>query len=496
MATVFASPANELVVAKPFGPTVRIPDPAKGSNGWYTNEAGVTETLFMLDFEMNPAPWLAQSYQNTGPCTWEIQLKKGIRFHDHTDVTADAVKWSFTRLIDENSPVFNKRIRELLDIKQITIKDDQALVFETRKPNAAFIYDLTSPATAIISPAGISKNIFGTGPFMLELVSPKEKMVVNRFDRYWGKKSPLAKVYLNIIQNPATRMLAFESGQVDLVVNFPEMDAKRLELQKDVKIFSTPTNRLCFFFVRTADGPLADPRIRMALNYVINRREIIDTVLSQFGGKISASVFPDFLPWCNRDLAPYPYDLEKAKVLLAEAGAKDSDHDGILEINGAPLLLNAWTYEGRAAMKPLLELIQVQLLKAGIATELKVTKKGSPINRAMQKGEVHLGLQMWNVAPQGDPDFFLSNLFVSHAAANYMGYENHEIDDLVKKGKATFDPEKRRKIYNRIQEIIYNESPVIVLFHKSMITAAHENVRGYRVHPAEKYILSPEIYKQ
>jgi peptide/nickel transport system substrate-binding protein len=120
LAAAFASSSGELHVAKPFGPTVTIPDPAKGSNGWYTNEAGVTETLFMLDFEMNPAPWLADSFQHTGPCTWEIRLKTGIRFHDHTQVTADAVQWSINRLIDENSPVFNKRIKELLDIKKIT----------------------------------------------------------------------------------------------------------------------------------------------------------------------------------------------------------------------------------------------------------------------------------------------------------------------------------------------------------------------------------------
>ena len=493
---VLASSTKIMAVAKPFGPAVRIPDPAKGSNGWYTNEAGVTETLFMLDFEMNPVPWLAQSYINTSPCTWEIRLKKGIRFHDLTAVTPDAVKWCFNRLVDENSLMFNKRIKELLDIKHITVKDAQTLVFETCQPNAAFINHLTEPATAIVSPSGTNKNIFGTGPFMLESVSPKENMIVTRFDKYWGAKPLLEKVYLNIIRNPATRMLAFESGQVDLAVNFPEMDANRIKARENVNILTSPTNRLCFFFVRTADGLLSDPRIRMALNYAIDRQEIVDTVLSGFGGKIGASVFPDILPWCNRNLSPYPHDLEKAKTLLAEAGAGDANQDGIVEINGTSLVLNAWTYEGRAAMKPVLELIQVQLAKAGIGTRLKVTQKGSPINRAMQKGEVHLGLQMWNTAPQGDPDFFLSNLFVSHAAANYMGYENHEIDELVKKGKATFDPAERKNIYDRVQEIIYNESPVIVLFHKSMITAVHDRVSGYRIHPAEKYLLTPKIYKQ
>ncbi|MDL1987702.1 MAG: ABC transporter substrate-binding protein, partial [Deltaproteobacteria bacterium] len=134
---------------------------------------------------------------------------------------------------------------------------------------------------------------------------------------------------------------------------------------------------------------------------------IVDAVLAGIGGEVGASVFPKILPWNNRNLQPYLYNPDKASELLTEAGAKDNNGDGILEINGRPLLLNIWTYEERASLKPVLELVQMQLQKIGIATKLKVTKKGSPINYAMKKGEVHLNLQMWNVALQGDPYYFI-----------------------------------------------------------------------------------------
>ena len=85
---------KELVIAKPFGPSVKVPYPAKGSNGWYTSEAGVTETLFILDFDLNLQPWLVKSFKNINPLVWEIQLKKGILFHDNTPLQSGQNKLS------------------------------------------------------------------------------------------------------------------------------------------------------------------------------------------------------------------------------------------------------------------------------------------------------------------------------------------------------------------------------------------------------------------
>jgi peptide/nickel transport system substrate-binding protein len=271
---------------------------------------------------------------------------------------------------------------------------------------------------------------------------------------------------------------------------------KRLLSRKDIRIYSKPTNRLCFLFTRVADGPLKNPEIRKAINYAINRQEIIDTVLAGVGGKVGASIFPETLPWCNRDLQAYPYDPDKARSLLAGAGAVDSNKDGTLEIAGQPLVLNMWTYEGRASLKPILELIQSQLSRVGIHTNLKVTRTGSPINQAMKKGEVNLNLQMWNSAPEGDPDYFISNVFKANAGSNFMGYSNQELDKLTESGKTTFDPAKRKIIYDRIQEIIYNDNPVIVLFYKNMISATYAYVGGFRIHPAEKYLLTPDLYRK
>lgn len=490
----YASESKRLIIAKPFGISVKDPDPAKGYNGWHTNESGVTETLFVLNFNMNIEPWLAKSFKNINPLVWQIKLRKGIKFHDNTPMNALSVKWSIERVINEKSSVFNKRIHGLLNIRSIHTKNNYTLIFKTNEPNAAFIYDLTSSGTGIIGYSSKKGKIIGTGPFILKEVVPNEQIIVTRFDKYWRGKPNLAEAHLKIIRNPTTRMLAFEAGQVDLALDFPENDAKRIKSRKNTNIIHKPTNRLCFLFLRVADGPLADPYIRKAINYAIDRQEIVDMVLAGIGGEVSASIFPKFFPWNNRSLWPYPYDPVKASKLLLKAGAIDSNGDGILEIGSKPLILNAWTYEGRPSLKPTLELLQVQLARVGIGLKLKVTQKGSPINLAMKKGKVHLNLQMWNTAPQGDPDYFISNIFTRDAVSNFMGYYNSELEVLARKGKETFNQKKRKKIYNRIQKIIFDESPIIVLFHKSMVSAVYDYVKNYRVHPAEIYLLTPKLF--
>ncbi len=492
-ALALASGEKGLRLGVSWGPDSNPPDPAKGWDGWYCNEIGMTETLLVLDFDQKLVPKLAESFRNLTPTTWEIKLRNGVKFHDGLPLNAKAVKFSFARILDEKSPVFNERLRNLLGLKSISVKDDYTVRFETKKPVASFAYKLADPGLGILSPKSGPKGIYGTGPFKFSLMIPDEKVVVERFDGYWGKKAGLPSVSFVINKDPQAKMLAFEAGDLDVLGQFPEMDVQRVKGDKRFQIHNRETNRVCYFITRLQKGPLANPDIRLALNYAVDRREVVDVVLSGVGGVVGASVFPKVLPWSNSKLKPYPYDPAKAKELLAKAGAVDSDKNGVLEYKGAPLSLKIWTYEGRPSLRPTVELVQAQLKRVGIDSQIRVVKSTSTCEEAIRKDEADLVLYMANSAPQGDPDYFVTTWLGPESSLNYNRYQNKELGGLLKKGRISFDPAERKKIYDRIQEIIYRESPVIVMFHTAKVAASWSHVKNYRIHPAEIYVITPEI---
>jgi peptide/nickel transport system substrate-binding protein len=485
-----------LTIAMPLGPSIRNVDPAVGWNSTIASQSGITETLAVLDSQLNLKPWLAESYRNLTSTIWEVKLRQDVKFHDGLPMDAKAAKWSFDRIIDEKSKTFNVRAQKRLDLKSISVIDDYTLNFETNNACAFFLYKLASPDTAIISPRSNPMVIYGTGPYMLSSCVPKEKMDVCRFDDYWRGKPKLGKIHFKYVLDTQTRMLAFESGQVDIATDFPETDAQRIQSRDGVKILHRVTHRLCFFFVRVKDGPLANGLVRKALNHAINRQEIVDTVLSGLGGEVAASIYPRSFLWYNNDLTPNSYDPRGAREYLFKAGAVDSNGDGILELNGRDLLLNLWTYEGRPVLRLTAELVQAQLRNVGIGTRIRVTQKSSAIDRAMSRGDVQLNLQLWNVCPQGEPNYFISLVLADDAELNCMGYANPKLNDLFKEASSTFSLEEGKNLYHRIQQIISDDSPVIPLFYESQVVAIRDYVRNLQIHPAEIYFVSSELSRE
>ncbi len=487
---------NVLRIGKPFGPSEKTPDPARGSNGWYLSEAGVLETLFELDRGFRITPLLARGFKNISPFEWEVELKSGVRFHDLLPLNAQSVQWSIQRLIDKDSRAYSGRIKAMLDIKNIVIKNDSTVIFTTFTPNSSFIYNLTSPGTGIISPGSKDSAIYATGPFQLRTIIPDEKMVVVKFSRYHQGVPKIDKAVLNIINNPVTRVLAFNSGQIDIALNYAESNVTEVQKSVRKKIVFHPTVRLCFFFARVKDGPLADRDVRRALNYAIDRKAIVEAILWNVGGVAANSVFSRVLPWYNGNLKPYPYDPEEAGRILDSLGIRDSDGDGIREKDGKDFSINMCTYEGRPSLRPTLELVQEFFRKIHIKSSIKITQKGSVINRETRLGKVALNLQMWNTAPNGSPEYFIKRVVVTGAPSNYMGYSNPEIDSLIRLAQHTFEFKRKKRMIDRIQEIIYIESPIIVLFHKSIVSAYDSDIEHFRTHPAEKKILTHVIEKK
>ena len=481
-----------LRVAMPFGPTNSAPDPRARQNGWLSNRAGVSETLVGLTYDMEKFPRLASEHENLSPTEWKITLRKGVKFHDGSEMTSGDVKASFDKLAIEDHSAHNPRLLKLLDIKEIKQVDDQTLIFVTNKPNASFLWALSEPSAAVLKEGTKEQPIIGTGPFVFVSAKADKQYITKAFADYWGGKPKLDRLIMDAISDASTAALALQAGDVDLVTHFSEPDFAKLKEKGEGQLFDNETSRLFFYLVRTKDGALSNKALRQAVSLGLDRDLIAEVALAGVGGSAANSIFPaSMTSWVNKDLS-LPYNLAKANQTLDEAGIKDTDGNGIRELDGTDILIKIRSYEGRAALRPTLEVSQQLLMQLGLKVEIAMGEWGAN-NDALKAGEIQMNLQAWGTAPQGHPDYFPNTLVKTGAGYNFSGYSNPELDKLLDDARAEFDDTKNKPRYDRVQAIINEDLPIIPIFHKTQVSVGNGKVIGYKIHPAETYFASPEL---
>lgn len=479
-------------IAVPFGPKSSVPDPRARQNGWLSNRAGVSETLISLGYDMALQPRLAESFSNVSPTEWKLTLRPNVKFHDGSIMTAEDVRASFEKLDQEGHPAHNPRLSKLLGLDAITVEDPHTLVFKTKTPNSAFLWSLTEPSAAVMREGTDDLPLIGTGPFVFVTAETDKTYRTQKFADYWGGDPKLDAIVMDALSDSSVAALALQAGDVDLVTNYPEPDFAELKNKGEGQLFSNPTTRLFFFQVRTADGPLANESLRTAISLGLDRDTIVAASLNGVGGEVANGIFPTSMEsWVNSGLS-LKYDPEQAKAVLDQAGIKDTNGDGNRELEGVEVLLKIRSYEGRAALRPTLEITQAMLQQIGIRSEISMAEYDAN-NEALKAGEIQMHLQAWGTAPLGDPNYFPSTLVESGVGYNFSGYSNPELDDLLVKGRESFDDEVRKDYYDRIQEIINTDLPLIPVFHKTQVSVGNGKVDGYRIHPAETYLVTPDL---
>jgi peptide/nickel transport system substrate-binding protein len=488
LGTALPSTAQEgsLTISIGFGPTAEVPDPRAGYNGWMSNQTGVTETLMGIDYDLKLYPRLAKDVEQASPTTWRVTLRDGLTFHDGSPVTSQAVIDAIAPISVEDHPGHNARVAKLLDLAGMSTDGDSVVVFETNSPNAAFPWTLSEPAIAILGNPSDAFPINATGPYVFKEAVPEQLYRVEANPDYRLGTPGLEEVRVVVAGNPATAALAFEAGEVDMVINYPETDFERIKATGAVG-FSAPTARLYFYTVNAASGPMSNPLIRQAVSMAIDRQGVVDAVLSGVGGVPAETVFPEGKGWAA-DIS-VPYDPAKAEALLAEAGAVKEGGQWMLD--GAPLEIDIVTYSSRAALPPTAELTQAFLSAIGITANISVGEWGAS-NDAMAAGEADMFLQAWVTTPQGDPGAVLETLLKSDGGSNSGGYANPALDKLLDDGRLTFAQEEREVIYDEVQAIIAADTAMIPVFHVAQTNVAKAGLTGYAVHPTETYWITHE----
>ena len=388
----------------------------------------------------------------------------------------------------------NEMMASLLDITSIDVKGNE-IIIKNNKPNPTFISSLAMPLATIHDAKAADennenfiKNPILTGPFNLKEYVKDNHVIVVKNENYWGEKSNLEEVTFKYIPDSNTRLMALQSGEIQIADNVPSENIELLSKDGKYEILSESTLRTHMIILNTDTEIFKDENVRRAINMGFDRDEIVQTLMQ--GSGISAiGPFPSILPFGSEKINAYKYNVDTANKLLNEAGWTMNDNN-IREKNGKKLEFNCLCYNSRPELPVILEVIQGQLNKIGILMTITNVEN---ISEGLKKGDFEAAVYSMNTSPTGDSQYFLDSVFKTDADSNFGKYSNEKLDDLIEKLRTTFDINERNNITQQAQQIILDDSDFIFLVYPKTSMAINKEVKGLKLFPAEYYMLTQEV---
>lgn len=395
-------------------------DPDRGNVGMYPIRSGIFETLVVLTPDYGIVPGLAERWEYRGENTWRFYLRQGVKFHNGEPLTAEAVRYSFQRIARTGGGTAG--LRE----DSVRVVDDYTVDIVPGHLNLRLVEQLAHPTYSIVAPGtNPGENPVGTGPYRFVEYQKGQRLVVERFDGYWGEPAGYDRVTFRFIPDGNTRVLALRGGEVDIAVQVPREAIREVASIPGVRLLKSRAGAYHALYVMlngTAPYDLgADAAIRRAVAYAINRDAIIDDVWAGAAEPNTTFIPAGVLGPHASEIQGVPYDPARAAAILDEAGWQRGP-DGIREKNGRRLSLTLVAgFPNADAHRPLPELLQGQLREAGIDVSIVTAPDlGSYIDR-LSKGEGDLWAEIGN-QNDANPCFLPEFLFHSQSVSDEGPY--------------------------------------------------------------------------
>ncbi len=395
-------------------------------------------------------------------------LRDGVKFHDGTPFTSADVKDTFEWVLDEKNGAQNRPL--YADITSIDTPDDLTVVMNLSELNSFLLNNI---ARMPIVPAGSGEDFgsspIGTGPYTFGELVHDDRMVVNAFADYWGGAPKTATLVFRPIPEDATRLLAFEAGEIDLMQAQPvPSELPRIEADDRFIVERSPGTGYTYVGMNNKSGALADVRVRKAISYLIPREAVVARILNGIGQPGFSMLSPQ-MAWFNPDVEGYAYDPEKAAALLAEAGIAE----------GTTIRLH--TNENAVRMQ-LAEILAFELSQVGVTLDVTIEEFGAFLERVQTTDDFDLFILGWG--GQLDPDRAMIRQFTTDGSANYTKYSNARVDELLNQGRRV-DPSSQESIdiYREAQAIVVDEAPYAYAYYTEEIALMHPWIQGWSVHP-------------
>lgn len=426
----------------------------------------IYDTLLDLDENLNLKPNLAESWERLDDCNVVFHLKKGVKFHNGEELKAEDVKFTLERAASSPQTLYLFK-----PITKVTVIDDYTVQVTTDKPFGALLNNLAAVQGGIVSKKAVLEygddyvnHPVGTGQYKLKEWLPGNRIVFEGFkDAYQGTPNFEELTYLTIPE-VSNRMIALETGEVDVAFDIGIMDKETIENSNNLELVEVESPALLYLGFDQTNPIYQNKKLREAIAYAIDNQTFVDVV---FRGSAVAgdSPLPKASPAYNGNVKKYNQDIEKAKKLLTEAGYP----------NGLDIEL--WCMDDGPRVD-MCVIIQDQLKKIGINVEIKIFEFGAYVSKtALPNKELYF--LSWNSS--GDGDVALYPLFHSSqhgAPGNRSFYSNKEVDKLLDKARVSVDEEERKSLYKEVQNILQEDLAIYALAYPKINLAKNKELKG------------------
>jgi peptide/nickel transport system substrate-binding protein len=438
----------------------------------------IFDTLVERDQNLKIVPALAAELPKlVAPTVWEVKLRKGVKFHNGEEFTAESVKFSLERVKTGMRSSSNFR-----PIDNVEVVDPHTVKVHTTKPWPTFVSIMTFRQASMYPPkayagkdsAFISKNPIGTGPYKFVRWSKDEEIVLEANEQYWRGAPKIKTVVFRPIPDDAVRVAALQNGEVDVAVNIPPHLANIIAGHPKIFLSTAPSIRTLQLMFVTHEydaqhklvgpykGVTADKRVRQAIAYALDVDEIIKGVLDGKAMRTATLLTPLHFGY-DPSLKPIKQDLGKVKQLLTEAGYP----------SGLEITLNG--PQGRYVRdKEVAEAVAGQLTKAGIKTQLKTYEFVNYLNNLVY---VHKPGPVWLIGwgtPTVDAETVYGPLF--RTGSNLGNYHNADFDGMVDQAQTQMDEKQRLAIYHRINKLWIDDMPAVPLYQQLDLYGANKRL--------------------
>jgi peptide/nickel transport system substrate-binding protein len=432
-------------------------------------------------------PSLAESWETSDDgLTYTFHLRPNVVFSDGTPMTSDDVLYSWTRAANDPNQQWTFTLTALQrneegQVQGISAPDDATVVVELAQPWAPFLSDVAMFNLSVISRAFAEGNeerlateAMGTGPFALGEFRKGEALTLVKNTNYWEEGLPLLDgVDVVLVPDDNARILQLQGGELQGMMDVPYSRVAELSQDPNLAVYQFPSTKTRYIVLNVREAPLNDVHARRALQYATDRQTLVDVVL--FGNGVPATSFmPRGALYWNDELAGYPYDIAMAQEELAQSATPEG------------FALELTTLAGFVDDETMASALKDMWSQIGV--EVTINPLETSVWNEAFSGNNFQSMSVYWTNDIIDPDELVGFAVLPDAVeAFHTGWDNTEAQDLTREGAAETDPDRRREIYYRIQEIHSEESPMLPLYHEPFVNVTSVRVHNFKHPPTGQY---------